>query len=94
MIEELGVLDDFKQKPLQQDHAIKSGAFGKVVSSVIEDTDGKIYSVDAATGSLCWKTHLGAPVITSAAVSEDGFYICDFAGNIYYYRASYYNLPY
>ncbi len=49
--------------------------------------DGKIYAVDAKEGTLLWKTSLGAPIMTSAAISTNGFYICDFAGNIYYYRS-------
>ncbi|MET2983709.1 outer membrane protein assembly factor BamB family protein [Aureibaculum conchae] len=49
--------------------------------------DGKVYVVDVDTGQLVWKTILGAPVITSAAVISDGFFICDFAGNIYFFKA-------
>lgn len=48
--------------------------------------DGWVYHLDANNGSVLWKTDLAAPVLTSAAVSEDGFYICDFAGNIYFFR--------
>ncbi|NKI27589.1 PQQ-binding-like beta-propeller repeat protein [Arenibacter sp. 6A1] len=50
--------------------------------------DGKVYVVNAVTGSLVWKTALGAPLITSAAISADGFFICDFAGNIYFFKTS------
>ncbi|WP_161599215.1 outer membrane protein assembly factor BamB family protein [Algoriphagus machipongonensis] len=49
--------------------------------------DGKLYVLEANSGKLIWKTHLGAPIMTSAAISENGFFICDFAGNIYYFLA-------
>ncbi|PZX56769.1 outer membrane protein assembly factor BamB family protein [Algoriphagus chordae] len=49
--------------------------------------DGKVYAVEANTGRLLWKRYLGAPIMTSAAISDKGFYICDFAGNIYYYES-------
>lgn len=39
LLGELGVLNDFKQKLLQRDHSIKSGAFDKVLSSVVGGTD-------------------------------------------------------
>lgn len=45
--------------------------------------DGCVYVLDAESGRLLWKTELGAPVLTSAAVTGSCFYICDFAGNIY-----------
>ncbi|GGW45857.1 outer membrane protein assembly factor BamB family protein [Arenibacter certesii] len=49
--------------------------------------DGKIYVLRADTGQLVWKTSLGAPVITSAAIIKKGFFICDFAGNIYFFKS-------
>tara|TARA_R110002049_G_scaffold245100_2_gene419048 strand:+ start:22904 stop:25324 length:2421 start_codon:yes stop_codon:yes gene_type:complete len=49
--------------------------------------DGKVYIIDHTTGRLVWQTKLGAPVITSAAIADQGFYICDFAGNIYYFTS-------
>jgi hypothetical protein len=39
LLGELGILNDFKQKLLQQDHSIKSGAFDKVLSKVVGGTD-------------------------------------------------------
>jgi hypothetical protein len=39
--------------------------------------------LDVETGRLLWKTDLGAPVITSAVVTKERIYFCDFAGNIY-----------
>jgi outer membrane protein assembly factor BamB len=47
--------------------------------------DGWIYNLDAKTGKILWKNYLAAPILTSAAVTADGFYICDFAGNIYHF---------
>ena len=49
--------------------------------------DGNVYVIKADTGQLLWKTNLGVPVITSAAITADGFYVCDFAGNIYFFKA-------
>ncbi|MBD8489501.1 PQQ-binding-like beta-propeller repeat protein [Echinicola sp. CAU 1574] len=49
--------------------------------------DGKVYAIDAHRGKLLWKNSLGAPVMTSPAVSPEGFYICDFAGNIYFFKS-------
>ncbi|GAB3652419.1 PQQ-binding-like beta-propeller repeat protein [Echinicola sediminis] len=49
--------------------------------------DGKVYVLDINTGRLLWKKSLGAPVITSAAISDNGFYIADFAGNIYCFQS-------
>nr|WP_255545464.1 PQQ-binding-like beta-propeller repeat protein [Echinicola sp. 20G] len=48
--------------------------------------DGKVYVIDADSGKLLWKNSLGTPVMTSPAVSPEGFYICDFAGNIYFFK--------
>ena len=48
--------------------------------------DGWLYKLDAITGKLIWKTNLGAPILTSAAVTKEGFFICDFAGNIYFFK--------
>ncbi|TKG95331.1 hypothetical protein EYV94_07755 [Puteibacter caeruleilacunae] len=48
--------------------------------------DGCLYVLDQATGRLLWKTELGAPIMTSIAVSEHAIYVCDFAGNIYCYQ--------
>ncbi|MEB2786205.1 hypothetical protein [Algoriphagus persicinus] len=39
MLGKLGALNDLKQKLLQSDHSIKSGAFDKVVSNVVGGTD-------------------------------------------------------
>ena len=39
--------------------------------------------LDIETGRLLWKTDLGAPGITSAAVTKERFYFCDFADIIY-----------
>ncbi|MBI9064949.1 MAG: PQQ-binding-like beta-propeller repeat protein [Marinilabiliaceae bacterium] len=50
--------------------------------------DGNIYVLDIDTGKLLWKTKLGAPVLTTVAVTEECFYICDFAGNIYCFSES------
>lgn len=48
--------------------------------------DGWLYKLNATTGATTWKTYLGSPVLTSAAITKDGFFICDFAGNIYYFK--------
>lgn len=47
--------------------------------------DGYIYNLDAKSGYVLWKTYVGTPVMTSAAITQNGFFICDFAGNIYKY---------
>lgn len=39
LLGDLGILNDLKQKLLQKDHCIKSGAFDKVLSSVVGGTD-------------------------------------------------------
>ncbi|AWW32202.1 hypothetical protein DN752_19800 [Echinicola strongylocentroti] len=49
--------------------------------------DGNVYAVNVHDGKLLWKTRLGAPVMTTAAISSNGFYISDFAGNIYCFRS-------
>lgn len=49
--------------------------------------DGWIYNLNAKTGSVLWKTYVGTPIMTSAAVTTDGFFICDFAGNLYKFRS-------
>ncbi len=50
--------------------------------------DGRVYALDAISGKLLWKTELGSPVVTSAAVDGKRFFICDFAGNIYCYQSN------
>ncbi|HUH48150.1 MAG TPA: PQQ-binding-like beta-propeller repeat protein, partial [Arenibacter sp.] len=48
--------------------------------------DGKVYVINANTGSLIWDTKLGAPILTSVAINSEGFFIGDFAGNIYFFN--------
>ena len=50
--------------------------------------DGTLQVISLSSGKLLWKTKLGAPVLTTAAVTEVGFFICDFGGNIYYYKSA------
>jgi len=50
--------------------------------------DGWIYNLDAKTGSVLWKTYVGAPIMTSPAITTDAFYICDFAGNLYKFKTN------
>lgn len=50
---------------------------------ILGGMDGNVRVVDANDGRLLWKMSLGAPILTSAAINENGFFICDFAGNIY-----------
>jgi len=49
--------------------------------------DGCLYAVEVNTGKMLWKTRLGAPVLTSVAVTETCIYVCDFAGNLYCYKS-------
>ena len=50
--------------------------------------DGCVYVLDAGNGKLLWKTKLGAPVLTTVAVSDTRIFMCDFAGNIYCYQSN------
>lgn len=45
--------------------------------------DGYLYRVNIATGYIEQKVFLGAPILGSAAKTEDGFVVTDFAGNVY-----------
>jgi outer membrane protein assembly factor BamB len=49
--------------------------------------DGNLYVLDSNTGRLLWKTTIGAPVLTSIVPLKNGFFVCDFAGNIYRYKS-------
>lgn len=51
--------------------------------------DGILYVLDANTGRLLWKTDLGAPILTSVAVSDSRIYVCDFAGNVYCFGSTF-----
>ena len=46
-------------------------------------SDGCLHAVDVETGVFQWKRDLGAPVLSSMAVSGNMVYVSDFAGNIY-----------
>ena len=46
-------------------------------------SDGTLYAIDARTGRLQWRHHLGAPVFASVAVSGNGIFVTDFGGNVY-----------
>ena len=48
--------------------------------------DGYVYAVNKNHGNVTWKAYLGVPVLSSAAVTKSGFYIADFAGNLYYFE--------
>ncbi|MCT4586911.1 MAG: PQQ-binding-like beta-propeller repeat protein [Carboxylicivirga sp.] len=50
--------------------------------------DGCLYVLNADNGQLLWKTKVGAPIITSVAVTNNKIYVCDFAGNVYCYIAN------
>ncbi|MCL3782024.1 hypothetical protein EMN47_16680 [Prolixibacteraceae bacterium JC049] len=47
--------------------------------------DGFIYVLDVNSGKLLWKANVGAPILTTVAVDNTSFYVCDFAGNVYAY---------
>lgn len=49
--------------------------------------DGGLYVLDVESGKLLWQTKIGAPILTSVAVSNSQIYVCDFAGNIYCFQA-------
>lgn len=51
-------------------------------------SDGYLYVIDASTGITKWKTNLGSPVFSSAAVSGNILVISDFSGNIYGFQSS------
>jgi len=46
-------------------------------------SDGYLHAIDVNTGVFRWKRKLGAPVLSSMAVSGQMLYVSDFAGNIY-----------
>ena len=46
-------------------------------------SDGVIYALDAAKGTLLWKHATGVPVFASMAVSGNCLYAADFSGNVY-----------
>lgn len=50
-------------------------------------SDGTLYGLDAATGRLQWRHRTGAPVFASVAVSGNGLFAVDFAGNVYGFAA-------
>ena len=46
-------------------------------------SDGVIYALDAAKGTLLWQHATGVPVFASMAVSGNCLYAADFSGNVY-----------
>ncbi len=46
-------------------------------------SDGFFYALDVNSGKEKWKFELGAPILTSPAISGDMLYIADFSGNVY-----------
>ena len=44
--------------------------------------DGVFYGLDAKTGKKLWQCELGAPVLGPAAISGNGVFVTDFAGNV------------
>jgi outer membrane protein assembly factor BamB len=50
-------------------------------------TDGFFYALNAGDGQLRWKFNLGAPVLSTPAVSGNALFIASFNGNIYCFIA-------
>lgn len=46
-------------------------------------SDGAFYALDCADGNLCWKHSVGAPVMSTVAVSGNMMFGADYAGNVY-----------
>ena len=46
-------------------------------------SDGAFYTLDCETGTLCWKHSVGAPVMSTVAVSGNMMFGIDYAGNVY-----------
>ena len=46
-------------------------------------SDGYLYAIDQTTGIIKDKRHIGAPIFSTVAVSENKMIVCDFAGNVY-----------
>lgn len=46
-------------------------------------SDGTLYAMDAKTGRLQWRHHMGAPIFATVAVSGNGLFAVDFGGNVY-----------
>jgi outer membrane protein assembly factor BamB len=58
---------------------------GRVV--YIGGLDGVFYGLDVDTGKARWQCELGAPILGPAAISGNGVYVADFAGNVYGFAA-------
>lgn len=46
-------------------------------------SDGVLYGIDEESGKCVWKHETGSPVFGSAAISGNGLFAVDFAGNVY-----------
>ena len=46
-------------------------------------SDGTLYAINAKTGRLQWRHHMGAPIFATVAVSGNGLFAVDFGGNVY-----------
>ena len=51
-------------------------------------SDGYLYAIDQSTGLLKEKWNVGAPIFSTIAASGDGFILCDFSGNVHYFRSA------
>lgn len=49
-------------------------------------SDGALYGINRHDGSLMWSHKVGAPIMTTMAVSGNMFFAADFAGNIYGFK--------
>lgn len=49
--------------------------------------DGVFYAIDRSTGELCWRYSVGAPVMSTVAVSGNTMFGTDFAGNVYAFKS-------
>ncbi|UBM59054.1 PQQ-binding-like beta-propeller repeat protein [Marinilongibacter aquaticus] len=69
-----------------QEQSIESSAVLVGKQLIFAAMDGHVYVLNAENGKLLWKNDLGAPLMTAPAVATEGFYICDFAGNVYFFK--------
>lgn len=46
-------------------------------------SEGAFYALDCEAGTLCWKHSVGAPVMSTVAVSGNMMFGVDYAGNVY-----------
>lgn len=46
-------------------------------------SDGCLYAIDCSTGSFIWSISLGAPILSSVAVSDGSLFVNDLGGTLY-----------